>query len=294
MRKLYSFSLSKAIEVEETQIQKNDKGEEIKVLVKTKKSEKHDYFIKKPGRALTEESELYYNSIYWDAVKRGIMPASQLQKRLLNDGGVLSEEQKKEYDRLYEELFKKQATHNQLKEKTEKTEEETKEMTKVFGEIVEIISSLQSFETNTQNQLYQNTAENLARNRCALWWTLHLSYEQVGDKEIPIFGAGDYSAKLKVYDLMEEKEDKYEFELIQKLLLACSLYYFGKAETQEDFDMLLKVSENKNLIEAVDTINKANEKTDKETKKPADVNEKIKKEMGKEEVILDKAEEKKV
>ena len=271
MRKLYSFSLSKEIEVDENQQQKNDKGETITAIVKVKKQEPHSYFIKKPGRALTEESELHYNSIYWDAVKRGIMPASQLQKRLINDGGVLSEEQKSQYDKLYEDLFKKQAIHNQLKAKTEKTDEETKEMEKTFNEIVEIISSLQSFESNTQNQLYQNTAENLARNRCALWWTLHLSYEQIGDKDVPVFGPGDYSAKLKVYDAIEEKEDKYEFELIQKLLLVCSLYYFGKAETQEDFDMLLKVNEQKELVQAVETINKVNEKTvPKETEKPAE------------------------
>ena len=61
MKKIYSFKLEKTVEVEETQIQKNDKGEDIKVLVKVKKQEPYNYFIMKPGRALTEEAELYYN-----------------------------------------------------------------------------------------------------------------------------------------------------------------------------------------------------------------------------------------
>ena len=62
-------------------------------------------------------------------------------------------------------------------------------------------------------------------------------------------------------------------KLIQKLLLVCSLFYLGKAETQEDFDILLRVQENQGLINAVDTINKLNQDTKTE---PVETKEEVK------------------
>jgi hypothetical protein len=260
MRILYRFNLSREIESEEIQLSKDADGKEIKTLVKVKKQEPYTFFVAKPGRKLTEDSELFYNSVYWDAVKKGIMPATQLQKRLINDGGVLSDEQSKEYKDAYDKLFSLQSEHRVLNSKTDKTEEEKKTVEKLMEEMIEILTKIQNFENKTGSELYQNTAENLSRNRTSLWWTLMLSHEEKDGKEIPYFGPGSYEDKLKVYDSMEEKEDVFEFEIIKKLLLTTSLWYFGKAQTQEDFDVLLKLGENQDLINASDIIAKEDKK----------------------------------
>ena len=276
MKKIYSFELSKTEIKEEPVIEKNDNGEEIKVLRKIEHKIPQKYFIKKPGRVLTEAADLYYNSQFWAFVKAGILPSSQLQKRYLDDEGVLSKDQRKEYNELYDKLFQKQAAHRALNSKTEKLDDDKKESEKIMNEIVEIMSTLQSFESKTSAELYQNTAENLARNKTALFWTLMLSEKELeNDKSEPVFGKGEFEDRLKKYDEFEAAEDPFTFELIQRLLLVTSLWFFGKAETQEDFDLLLKVSENSDLLEATKTLGikeevkeEIKEKTFKDEKAP--------------------------
>ncbi len=253
MRKLYSFKLDKETEIDEIKTSTID-GKEVKIVEKVKNKIPFNYFIAKPGRALTEESDIFYNSTFWKLVRSGILPQNQLRKRLSDDGGVLSEEQSKQYNDLYDKLFQKQAEHRSLNLKSDKTDEDAKQSEKVMDEIVDIMSTLQSFEVKTGAELYQNTAESLARNKLCLFWTLMLSYQDKDGKEIPVFGDGDYEKKLKRYDEIELKEDPFEYELIRKCLLICSLWVFQKAETQEDFDLLLRVSENSELIEATKTL----------------------------------------
>lgn len=251
MKKLYTFTLNKEIEIEEPQISKNDKGEEIKLLVKVKKQEPHTYFISKPTRSLMEGAEIFFASVVSKCISQGILSVSLLQKRVLNDGGILSNEQKKNYEDLYNKLFEKQSTHKNLLAKIDATEEDKIETEKVFKEIVDTLTEIQNLETQTGNNLYQNTAENIARNRCAIFWTLNLSYKEENGKEIPIFSGKTYEEKLVSYDKLEEDGNEFDIKLISKLFLVTSLWYLGKAETQQDFDILLKMSENQGILEAI-------------------------------------------
>ena len=65
------------------------------------------------------------------------------------------------------------------------SEKETSEIKKItlntetisLNETVDILNRLQAFENQMGSALYQNTAENIARNRTATWWMLNLSYE---------------------------------------------------------------------------------------------------------------------
>ncbi len=251
MKKLYTFTLNKEIEVEEPQLSKNEKGEEIKLLVKVKKQEPYTYFVAKPTRSLMEAAEIFFASIVSKCISQGILSVSLLQKRVLNDGGVLSDEQKKAYEELYNTLFDKQSTHKNLLAKTDPTEEDKIETDKVFKEIVDTLTEIQNLETKTGNNLYQNTAENIARNRCAIFWTLNLSYKEEDGKEIPVFPGKTYEEKLVSYDKLEEDGNDFDIQLISKLFLVTSLWYLGKAEKQQDFDILLKMSENQGILEAV-------------------------------------------
>lgn len=251
MKKLYTFALNKEIEVEEPRLSKNEKGEEIKILEKIKKQESHTYFIIKPTRSLMEGAEIFFASVVSKCISQGILSVSLLQKRVLNDGGVLSEEQKKLYDELYDKLFEKQSVHKNLLAKTEPTEEDKIDTEKAFKEIVDTLTEIQNLQTQTGNSLYQNTAENIARNRCAVFWTLNLSYKEENGKETPVFPGKTYEEKLISYDKLEEAGDDFDTQLINKLFLVTSLWYLGKAETQQDFEILLKMSENQGILEAI-------------------------------------------
>lgn len=269
MKKVFTFKISQEIEVDEIETSKNEKGEEVKVTKKVKKKEPRTFFIKKPGRSLLDESELFYNGIYWKAIKDyNIQPAIQLQKRYLDDNGILSQEQKKEYSEINILFFEKQAKYQQLNSKTDKTIDEQKAVDDLLTETVDLLNRIQSFENQMGNQLYQNTAENIARNRTATWWMLQLSYEDKNGDFKSVFGDGDLNSRYKIYDKIEEDENPFQIEMVKKLLLAASLWYFNKAQNQEEFDLMLKMYENSESIEANEVVKEVIDSI-KETVAPA-------------------------
>ncbi len=241
MKKLYEFTITKQEEKEKIEISKNEKGEEIKITKKVKESVPYKFFIKKPTRALYDESECFFAKKVSEYVKQDILPAVQLEKRYLNDGGVFSEAQKKQYETLYAELFAKQEEYKNLQKlKPEEITPDVKERSdKLLIELIDVMNRIQSIE-NSKSNIYNHTAENLARNQVMLWWTLQLSYQDLGNNNYkPFFGDGSYEDKLKVYDKIEEDEDEFNFNVVKKLLLVTSLWFLGKAEKQEDFELLL-------------------------------------------------------
>lgn len=255
MKVNFKFTVNKEIEIDNVEVSKNEKGEEIKITKKVKKLEPHNFFIAKPTRTLIEDSELYYSEIYWRCVKdHNIRPSIQLQKSYLNDDGVLSNEQKKEYNELNIIFFDKQAKYQQLNLKVDKTEEEKKEVAALLDEVIDLLNKIQTFENQMGNVLYQNTAENIARNRTATWWMLHLSYSGDINNAKPYFGNGNLASKLKVYDQIDEDEDQFQIEVCKKLLLAATLWYFNKAQTQEEFDLMLAMYNNSEMINATQVV----------------------------------------
>lgn len=265
MKKICTFKLFKNEVVEEAVIKKDEAGTEIKVLEKVDKKVPFTFFIKKPGREIVSNLELYTNKIYSACIKNGILSAVQLQRHLIDSGGILSESQIKERADLYENLFKLQA---ELKEINEIKLDENKELAKnKLDEIVIVYNKIQYFE-NQIPDLYQHTAETISKNKSALWLALHLSYTEKDGKEVPVFGEGSFEDKLKKYDTIEDSDDEFQNEVAQKMLLAVSMWYFGKCETQEDFDLLLKINDNKSLLDAAPLINDLNKDKTEETKSP--------------------------
>jgi len=262
MKKIYELKLDKIEFKEEPVIEKNDKGEEIKVLKKVERKIPKKYFIAMPTRTIKEDGQMFYVSEFWKCVRNGVLPANQLARRYVDDGGTLTKEEQKVYNEAQNTLFQKQAEKIALDRKTDKTDEEKKQSEKVFNEIVDIFTKLHNYETKATDTLYQNTAEFMAQDKLMLWRTLFLSYEEVDGKDKPLFGDGDLEKRLKRYDEIEAEGDTFLCEVIKKLLLVVSLFTLGKAETQEDFDLLLKVNQNSELIEATKILGIKSDKTE--------------------------------
>jgi hypothetical protein len=247
MKKIYSFNLSKDNFVEEPVLKKDESGAEIKVLEKVNKPIVKTYFFAKPSFSIKQESNLYYESIVAECIKRGIFSTIQLRKRFVDDGGLLSKEEKKNHEKLWEDLWSKKAELNEL---TKATEQDRDKVKIANDEILKILGELQSLEEKSGSSLlYQHTAETIAADRVQIWLMLNLSYQDLGNNKYePVFGKGNLEEKLNKYEELESGEDKYDFELAQKLLLITNLWFYGKAEKQEDFDILLKMAEGKNLF----------------------------------------------
>jgi hypothetical protein len=245
MKKIYEFKLNSPIKTKEA-IKKEVDGKEIEVLEEVIKDNYLTYFLAKPSIQLIQEAELYYESIFAECVRRGIMSHPQVRKRMLNDGGVLSEEQKKQYNDLWEQFFNKRVELNKLNEKPEDNKEKLIILNK---EITDVLIKLQDFEEKNTT-VYDHTAESIAKNRTTLWYMLNLSYQEINGKDIAIFGPGTIEDKLKIYDDFDKREDPSEIQLIQKFLLITTLWHFNRAGTKEDFDSILKLKEEKDKQEA--------------------------------------------
>jgi hypothetical protein len=240
MKKLFEFMVPKEVEIEEIETSKNEKGEEVKTTKKVKKKEQVKVFLRKPTRALFDEAELFYGVRLSEGIKAGLLTRALLSKRFTNDGGVLSEEEKNVYATLYVALFERQNEFQKLsiKDESERTEQEKIRYKEVVGELTELRTQIQDFET-AQASLFDQTAENRARNKTILWWVLQLAYafDEKG-REYPFFGEGDYYSKIKVYDNIEENGTDFENLVCRKLAYFVSFWYVGRASSQEEFEKL--------------------------------------------------------
>ena len=240
MKKLFEFMVPREVEIEEVETSKNDKGEEVKTIKKVKKKEQVKVFLRKPTRALFDEAELFYGVRLSEGIKAGLLTRALLSKRFTNDGGVLSEEEKNIYATLYVSLFEKQNEFQKLsiKDESERTDAEKTRYKEIIQELTELRTQIQDFES-AQASLFDQTAENRARNKTILWWVLQLAYA-VNEKgeEYPFFGDGQYEDRLRIYDNIEETGNDFETLVCRKLAYFVSFWYVGRASSQEEFERL--------------------------------------------------------
>ena len=241
MKTMFEFDIYQEKEIEKVDVSTNEKGEEVKVTSKVKTTVPVKLAIKKPTRSLFDEAELFYGVRLSEGIKAGLLTRALLAKRFNNDGGVLSDEEQKEYNDLYLEFFNLQTEFQRLsiKEEAIRTEEEKKQIQNVIEKMNISRERLQRYEM-AQANLFEQTAENRARNKTIMWWVLQLSLIQGDDKKFKeLFQDGNYEDKLKRYDEIEESESGIEKVAIQKLLYLISFWYIGRAASQDEFEKLL-------------------------------------------------------
>lgn len=242
MKELYSFFLNKEIDGEEVEISKNENGEEIKTIKKVKKNEPVKIVIKKPSRNLFDEAELFYGVTLSQGIKSGLLTRALLAKRINNDGGVFSDEEQVEYSGAYVKLFELQNEFQKISliDKEKRTQDEQDKLKLVMQDIEDAREKIQNFEI-AQSSLFEQTAENRARNKTIIWWLLNLSYFEENGNLKPLFGEGSYIEKLEAYDDIEDKDLQFEKRIIQKLIYLISFWYMGRASSKDEFDNLIRV-----------------------------------------------------
>ena len=244
MRILNEFTIPKIEEVPETETSTNEKGEEVTTTKTVKKSVDKTFVVKKPTRALYDEAELFYGVRLSEGIKAGLLTRALLAKRFNNDGGILSDPENEKFSTLYMSLFEKQARASEIenKPKRERTKEEERELEIIIEELNASREQIQEFEMS-QASLFDQTAENRARNKTILWWVLNLAYEKDGDDYKEVFQGADQDEKLASYDRYEEQEDDFIDEMLKKFSYVVSFWFITKADSQEELDVLLKSSE---------------------------------------------------
>jgi len=248
MKKLFEFTLTKKVRETEKESSTNESGE-IVTTEKVVETEKQQIiFLRKPVRSLHDEAELYFGVKLSEGIKAGLLTRALLSKRFSNDGGVLSNDDKERYADLYLKLYETQTDierHSLIEGEKDKGRVE-----ELIQESADIRRELTDFEM-AQSSLFEQTAENRARNKTILWWLLQLShYEDEDGNRTPVFVGETFKDKLAKYDEFEESDDEFLDTLLQKLIYYVSFWYVGRVSTQEEFEKL--IAENEGLASQVE------------------------------------------
>jgi len=241
-KELYSFSLDEEKEVEKTHTRKNKKtGEETTVTKKVKETVPVQVRIKRPSRRELEEAELEYSVEMSRCVKRGILTKAMLYKKYSDTGGVWSEEDAKDYGKLYREIFDIQNEYARLETIDKKTEKQNKRLESLKDQLAETKRQIVEAESSMQS-LFDHTADTKAQNRLLLWYTLMLTHIQGEEEDDPFsyFKGESFEEKMEDYYLKEDGLTDFYSALVQKVTTILAFWFFNQASTPEEFNKLIE------------------------------------------------------
>ena len=193
-KELYTFTVDDEREVEKTHTRKNKKtGEETTVTKKVKETVPIQIRLKRPSRRELEDAELEYSVEMSRCVKRGILTKAMLYKKYSDTGGVWSEDDAKDYGKLYKEIFDIQNEYARLETVDKKTEKQKKKIEDLKEQLASARRKIVDAESAMQS-LFDHTADVKAQNRLLLWYTLMLTHIQKdeGADPVPYFNGLDF------------------------------------------------------------------------------------------------------
>ena len=262
---LYNFKVGKEVDVEKTHLSTDENGQEIKTIKKVKEKVDYEYAIKKPNRVLFDEAELFYGIKISEAIKSGVLTKASVIKRYDNDGGVFSDKEQERIKNYLTELAELQAKYKTLEEKKNKSEAETVEESNVISKINQIRTELVEMESQKAS-LFEQTAENRARNKTIMWWVLNLAHRKQGDKYVPFFEGETFEEKIKKYDEIEESDNEFLKKILVRFAYLITFWYVGKITDEKDFKEVDLVE-----VEQIDTLNQKLEDLDKDENKESEL-----------------------
>lgn len=279
---LYEFTINREVEKERKTKSTNDEGKKIEITEKYTEPTAVNFYLKKPTRKLYDDAELFYGVKMSEGIKAGLLTRNLLAKRYEDDGGAFSEVEKKRYSELYLEIYNKEGEFQKLQLNLDNKSQDLKE--KLSQDLVEEISALRRELTdieNSQSNIFDQTAENRAKNQTIMWWVLTLSHwKEYDHNEIaPFFGTGSHEEKLEQYDTYEESDDDFHLETIKKLAYFISFWYMGRATNEDDFKAVeeLYTAQNEEELEELEDLGEAPEETSEEAKEEPKVEEAVEK-----------------
>jgi len=174
-------------------------------------------------------------------VKRGILTKAMLYKKYSDTGGVWSEDDAKDYGKLYREIFDIQNEYARLETVEKKTEKQEEKLDGLKDRLAETKRQIVEAESAMQS-LFDHTADTKAQNRLLLWYTLILTHIQGEEDEdpSPYFKGDSFEEKIEDYYLQEDEPSDFYLALVQKVTTILAFWFFNQASTPEEFNKLIE------------------------------------------------------
>ncbi len=224
MKALYKLKIDRVDKVEERTT--NEDGSY--TVKEVDKVTPHTVTFKLPSRRESEEISIVYNSEYGQAIKRGLQTADVLRRSLIDNGGIMSDDERqrlfeldKEITRLKNEIVEAEINKTPLEDK--------------FQELQGLLDELQILR-KPQEEIFSRTAEYYAQHKTIEWCCLNLSFYENGDA---VFPGVSTDAKLnKYYDWCDQGKD-FPQQVFNKALLCYYHHIIGKQTDEKYFDALM-------------------------------------------------------
>lgn len=228
---IYESSVKKQIE-EKVPEKRIENGEEVTITRTVKKVKLVKIAMLKPDRRTNKEAEIFYAKRLSAYLKEGLLPQSLVTKRYLNDGGPLSDGEQKLVDSLRERYVALQDEYFGMKSPL--SAEDNSRRGEIILELNEINKTLRDLQSNYAD-IFSNTAEAKGTSDVIEWWILFLSYVDIDGKGYaPLFGEGDFDAKMKKLEELEDKDNPFINELIKKLSYFVSFWHTAGLDVGKD------------------------------------------------------------
>jgi hypothetical protein len=247
---MYTFPVKRSVEHEKEVSSTNTEGDKVVTTKMVDEVISEKIQIKRPSRKMYDDAELFYGVKLSEGIKAGLLTKALLAKRYEDDGGSMSEREKAEYFQTYYALLDKENEYQRTQLNLDNLDPEQKEIKLVEGlyDILELRKNLRDIE-EAQASLFNQTAENRARNQVLMWWVLQLGFM----KGEPIFPGDNFDERADIYDDIEDQEEPFWDEVVKKLAYFISFWYSGQATDKDDFDKAMDIYKQADSTEGDET-----------------------------------------
>jgi len=285
MKELYSFEIEREVEVEIPHVKKV-KGKTVDTTKKVKKNVPYRIIFQKPNKSDIEDAEFFYSQKFNEFINMGFLTRAMLNKKMGDNGGVVSKDFTEELQR----LIKENMDANRIVEFYGAAKDLDNEQKNKLEEAKSIIAITQKqimdYETAI-NQQYNHTADIKAEHRLYEFFIFNFSFfeEKIdGEKQFfPIFEGENYEEKRDFYlEISEDIEDIEEKDLIKnkqifdasfdRLIKVVNIWYRGLGKNQEEIEKIL-VSLEESEDAKIAELEVENEKIDSEQQEDSEVSE---------------------
>lgn len=239
---------------------------------------KRTFIIRKPNRKMYEDNELFYGKEYNQAILvHHLIPQALLAKTFAQYDGIYTEEEKKNYISVIQEVRELESEYQTiiLKPSESRSKKDESRIEEIQNRIIECRATIRDYEIQ-EDDSYKHTAESYANRKRTFWWVVNLGYESINDKDDNIILSGDsYEEKLDFYEKLVQDDDEKEFwnEVFNKLTFYVAIWtnpsVFGSDE--ETFQNIIQTLERGVPEENKDTPKGKKRSTKKDVKTDAPV-----------------------
>lgn len=213
---LHSFEIEETQKVKETNIEKDESGEDIEVTREVEKTVPKKFKILKPTRKIQDDASIFYSVKVSEAIKMGLITKAYLIRKFQQDGVLPSEEEKNTHAENYSKAILTEVEIEKVTKNEEMSDEEKEIKLKNLNlEYEKLKDKIFEFES-IQNSLFDNTAEKRASDLLNMWYLLNLLYFGEDDSESCVFGEGSFEEKVNVMNQIEDSGNELLSKAIEK------------------------------------------------------------------------------